>query len=59
MEGAGLESGGGVRLALKIPFFLSGKDLLRSLLVTVNEKPWTEEPRCPDSATGLKTLVRS
>ena len=37
----------------------SGKDLLGSLLVTVNTKPRTEELRSPNSANGLTTLVRS
>ena len=37
----------------------SGKDLLGSLLVTVNKKPWTEELRSPNSAIGLTTLVKS
>ena len=40
-------------------FFKSGKDLLGSLLVTVNKKPRTEEVRSPNSATGLTTLVIS
>lgn len=32
MEGAGLESGGGVRLALKIPFFFVWQGFIKKLI---------------------------
>lgn len=41
-------------------FFLKyGKEFLGGSLVTVTKKPWTEEPRSPNSGTGLITLARS